>query len=133
MPAIWLAWSMLLFVTSILAFVWRFGSTDNSDQQQLGLPPNVTLGTRIALTCVFGLGMIYFVLIVKTMRSYGDPRNRCLLWAMRNASNGGSIGRSVGDMAGAAGSHANIGIDGRGGITKNADGDGDGRDEENNR
>lgn len=70
MPAVWLSWSMVYFVVSILSFVWRTGSALDPAEYQ-GLSPTGVLGPRIAITCVFLIGMIYLVLIVNTLRSYG--------------------------------------------------------------
>jgi hypothetical protein len=61
---------MVFFIVSILSFVWRTGSVlDPVDSPPL--PQNAALGTRIAITGVFGLGMVYFALIVKTLKRYG--------------------------------------------------------------
>jgi hypothetical protein len=60
MPAVWLAWSMILFTVGILSFVWRTGSTaDPSERDKLR--PRQALGPRIAITCVFALSLIYFM------------------------------------------------------------------------
>jgi hypothetical protein len=92
MPSVWLAWSMLLFIVAILSFVWRTGAANDPDPRS-PLSTTGALGPRIAVTGVFGLGMIYFVLIVKTLTSYGGPRNRDSLWRVGSASNnGGSVG-----------------------------------------
>ncbi|KAF9464333.1 hypothetical protein BDZ94DRAFT_1256944 [Collybia nuda] len=70
MPAVWLAWSMVLFIVSILSFLWRTGSElDPEEPRRLGA--RASLGPRIAVTAVFALGMVYFAMIVKTLRSYG--------------------------------------------------------------
>ncbi|KIJ58850.1 hypothetical protein HYDPIDRAFT_101875, partial [Hydnomerulius pinastri MD-312] len=70
MPAIWLAWSMIFFITAILSFVWRSGSTtDPASPAPLG--PSAELGPRIAVSSLFLLGLIYFGAIVKTLHNYG--------------------------------------------------------------
>jgi len=97
---------MLLFIAAILSFVWRTDAVDDPDPRPPLSTKNV-LGPRIAITGVFGLGMIYFVLIVKTLKSYGGPRNRESLWRVGSASNnGGSAG-------------------GTGGVSRERSGDGD--------
>ncbi|KAG2365291.1 hypothetical protein BDR07DRAFT_1329494 [Suillus spraguei] len=74
MPAVWLAWSMIFFVTAIMSFVWRTGSTtDNSSPAPLS--PNAILGPRIAITCLLVVGLIDFMLIVKTLNNYGRTRD----------------------------------------------------------
>ncbi|EGO01437.1 hypothetical protein SERLA73DRAFT_70623 [Serpula lacrymans var. lacrymans S7.3] len=73
MPAVWLAWSMILFVATILSFVWRTGSTADPATPN-SLPPPGATGPRVAITAVFVVGMIYFALIIKTLKRYGrDP------------------------------------------------------------
>jgi hypothetical protein len=72
MPAVWLAWSMVLFLTAILSIVWHIAPfpaptpSDSGDARHSG----GTLAARVAVTCVFGLGVVYFVLIVVTLRRY---------------------------------------------------------------
>lgn len=95
MPAIWLAWSMLLFVTSILSFVWRTGASDDPEQR-LPLARKDALGPRIAITGVFVLGIVYLVFIVRTLRSYGGPRKRASLWRVGSGNNGGVVGGGMG-------------------------------------
>ncbi|KAF9466846.1 hypothetical protein BDZ94DRAFT_1157137, partial [Collybia nuda] len=69
MPAVWLCWSIILFVTSILVYVWQTGSDHG---HVLQLSPTMALGPRVAVTGLFGLGMLYFILIIFTLRRYGD-------------------------------------------------------------
>lgn len=88
MPAVWLAWSMLLFVVAILSFVWRTGSV-NDPEERSGLSPAGALGPRIAITSLFGLGMVYFVMIVRTLQSYSGPKLRGSFWG--SGSNVGSV------------------------------------------
>jgi len=74
-PAIWLAWSVVFFIIAILAFLWTSGTRTPPKRMSEGQ----ALGPRIAVTCMFAIGAIYFVLIVTTFRSYGlsrDPRYR---------------------------------------------------------
>ncbi|GLB33212.1 hypothetical protein LshimejAT787_0100970 [Lyophyllum shimeji] len=79
MPAVWMSWSMILFVASILSFVWRTGSElDPLDRAPLS--SRAALGPRIAITSVFTLGMVYFVLIVRSLRSYGSHAARAGAW-----------------------------------------------------
>ncbi|KAK7031663.1 hypothetical protein R3P38DRAFT_2522605 [Favolaschia claudopus] len=74
MPAVWLAWSIITFLISIMSFVWLSGSTQ--DAVDFSVSFRAALGPRIALTVVFALGIIYFVLIVRTFHRYGDPLDR---------------------------------------------------------
>jgi hypothetical protein len=69
MPAVWLAWSMILFIISLLSFVWRTGAS-NDPTSPVPLSPHGALATRIVITCVLAVAVIYFALIVKTLRRY---------------------------------------------------------------
>ncbi|KAG5350783.1 hypothetical protein C0989_009292 [Termitomyces sp. Mn162] len=81
MPAVWMSWAMVLFIASIISFVWRTDSVnDPTDRPPLG--NRGALGTRLAITGVFILGMIYFILIVRTLRSYGMHANN-KVWSRR--------------------------------------------------
>ena len=73
MPAIWLAWSMTCFCVAILSYVWRTGSTlDPSDGTYPPLTPHQALIVRALLTAAFGLGLVYFILILRTFSTYGE-------------------------------------------------------------
>lgn len=61
--------SMVLFLVSILSFVWRTGS-ELDPPERSPLSAHAALGPRIAVTGVFGLGMVFFAMIVKTLKSY---------------------------------------------------------------
>uniref|UniRef100_A0A0W0G1K8 Uncharacterized protein n=1 Tax=Moniliophthora roreri TaxID=221103 RepID=A0A0W0G1K8_MONRR len=62
--------SMILFVVSILSFVWRTGAVDDPQQRE-GLSPTGILGPRIAITTVFAIGLLYLIAIIRTLKSYG--------------------------------------------------------------
>ncbi|KAF7371078.1 hypothetical protein MSAN_00742300 [Mycena sanguinolenta] len=74
MPAIWLAWSIISFLTCIMSFIWLTGSSQ--DQDDFAMSPRATLGSRLGLTLVFALGVVYFVLVVGTFHRWGDPLDR---------------------------------------------------------
>jgi hypothetical protein len=63
-----------MFLTCIMSFIWLSGSSQ--DQVDFAVSPRAALGPRIGLTVVFSLGMIYFILIVRTFHRYGDPLDR---------------------------------------------------------
>jgi len=65
---------MFFFITAILAFVWRSGSSTDS-LTPTPLSPSAVLGPRIAVTSLFVLGLVYFTMIVKTLQNYGRSRN----------------------------------------------------------
>ncbi|KAF8812655.1 hypothetical protein BYT27DRAFT_7159054 [Phlegmacium glaucopus] len=74
MPAIWMSWAMLLFISAILSFVWRTGSvSDPTNRPPLG--DRAALGPRIAITSVLFLGLVYLAMIVRTLKKYGSNEN----------------------------------------------------------
>ncbi|KDR85876.1 hypothetical protein GALMADRAFT_52958, partial [Galerina marginata CBS 339.88] len=85
MPATWLAWSMTLFVVTIMAFVWRtspFPSSQSSTANPSMLSNSVQLLVpRIIISVVLSLGVVYFVLIAATLRRYGEMMDRA--WQRR--------------------------------------------------
>ncbi|KAG9317031.1 hypothetical protein JVU11DRAFT_1213 [Chiua virens] len=70
MPAIWLAWSMIFFIVAIVSYVWRYGSSADPASPE-PLSPTAALGPRIAVTTLFGLGLLYLVAIIKSLHNYG--------------------------------------------------------------
>lgn len=62
---------MVFFILSIMSFVWRTGSILDPEERP-ALSPRAALAPRIAVTVLFFIGMIYFMLIVKTLKSYGS-------------------------------------------------------------
>jgi hypothetical protein len=73
MPAIWLAWAMAAFCLAIMSYVWRTGSSaDPPDGARAPLSPDEALVLRIVLTVIFALGLVYFMLILRTFSSYGE-------------------------------------------------------------
>ncbi|KAJ7084578.1 hypothetical protein B0H15DRAFT_783771 [Mycena belliarum] len=73
-PAVWLAWSIILFVTCIMAFAWRTGAiTDSVDN---AISPNAAQGLRVGLSAVLAVALVYLYLILRTFRTYGDAMDR---------------------------------------------------------
>ncbi|KAI6038095.1 hypothetical protein EDC04DRAFT_3113890 [Pisolithus marmoratus] len=70
LPGVWLAWSMIFFIASILSFVWRSGSTTDPSTPS-PLDPTAAIGPRVLVSAFFLLGLIYFAAIVKTLQGYG--------------------------------------------------------------
>ncbi|KAI9455783.1 hypothetical protein BJY52DRAFT_1278584 [Lactarius psammicola] len=69
LPGVWLAWSVLAFIVAIMSFVWRTGARG---QSQSPLSPKAELGPRIGITCQVVLGLVYFILVIRTFRNYGE-------------------------------------------------------------
>ncbi|KAG6328110.1 hypothetical protein ID866_10979 [Astraeus odoratus] len=70
MPSVWLAWSMIFFITSILCFVWRSGSTVDLPTRT-PLSPSAAICSRILISMFVMVGFVYFMAIVKTLQGYG--------------------------------------------------------------
>ncbi|KAJ7593916.1 hypothetical protein C8J56DRAFT_778294, partial [Mycena floridula] len=67
MPAIWLSWSLITFLVCLMAYVWRSNCIDSPDRVTTAA---TALGTRIAISCVLGLGILCLVAIIGTFSSY---------------------------------------------------------------
>lgn len=52
-----------------MSFVWREGARGES---QTPLPQGQELSPRIFITCQLLLGLVYFVLVIRTFSSYGE-------------------------------------------------------------
>ncbi|KAF9443203.1 hypothetical protein P691DRAFT_764496 [Macrolepiota fuliginosa MF-IS2] len=74
MPAVWLAWSVVAYIICIMAFVWRTGSTQ--DGTILPLEPHLAFWPRLVISLILALGLIYFVLIMATLRRYGSVMDK---------------------------------------------------------
>ena len=70
MPATWLAWSLIFFVVCLISFIWRAGSLD--DEKMRELSSSRALLPRVIASSIFGVGFVYFILIVLTLRRYGS-------------------------------------------------------------
>ena len=69
MPGVWLAWSVLAFIVAIMSFVWRTGASGESHPPLMRGPE---FGPRIGITCQLLLGLVYFALVIRTFRNYGE-------------------------------------------------------------
>ncbi|KAJ7499828.1 hypothetical protein FB451DRAFT_45994 [Mycena latifolia] len=91
MPATWLAWSIIMFLTCIMSFIWLSGTEPDADG--FVVSPSVALGLRIGLTGVFSMALLCFVLIIKTFHRYGDALDQEWIrmvnkWATEDAASG---------------------------------------------
>ncbi|KAG1740224.1 uncharacterized protein EDB91DRAFT_1329080 [Suillus paluster] len=73
MPAVWLAWAMFFFIVAILSFVWRSGTL--TDMNPTPLSSTAVVGPRIAVSLLFVIGLVDFMMIVKTLHNYGRTRD----------------------------------------------------------
>ncbi|KAL1742458.1 hypothetical protein HDZ31DRAFT_65949 [Schizophyllum fasciatum] len=74
MPAVWLSWSIVLFLVSIMTFVWRAGTADERTAPAASFTQ--ALAPRVVISAVLALGAVYFVLVVQTFARYGDLMDR---------------------------------------------------------
>ncbi|KAF8652629.1 hypothetical protein AX16_004290 [Volvariella volvacea WC 439] len=63
LPSIWLAWSMILFIISILAFTWR-GYPEATARDF-----NFNLACKISITAVMAIGLFCFCFIIQMLRA----------------------------------------------------------------
>jgi hypothetical protein len=63
-----------MYLVCIMSLVWRTGSTD--DPKNWTLTRSQALFPRATVTAALGLGVIYFVLIMNTLRRYGHVMDR---------------------------------------------------------
>ncbi|KAF7311857.1 hypothetical protein MIND_00196400 [Mycena indigotica] len=75
MPATFLAWSVIFFIIAIMAFVWRTSSeseanSSSSENESNTSTTSHTLIQRILITAALFLGLLYFALIVTSLKSY---------------------------------------------------------------
>ena len=66
LSSVWLAWSVLALVVAIMSFVWRTGAGETPS-----LSSRAELRPRIMITCQVVLGLVYFVLVIRTFQNYG--------------------------------------------------------------
>jgi len=62
---------MILFMVTIISFVWRTGSEADPEGGRPPLTNTAALGPRIAISLLAFIGFIYLVLIIRTLKSYG--------------------------------------------------------------
>ncbi len=65
--------SVVLFIACIMAFVWRVGLAEDSTWT---FKTSQALFPRLTISTVLGLGVIYFALILNTLRRYGHVMDR---------------------------------------------------------
>lgn len=64
---------MTAFCVAVMSYVWRTGSSsDPSDGVRQQLSSGEALAVRTVITVIFALGLIYFVMILRTFASYGE-------------------------------------------------------------
>ncbi|KAF8969627.1 hypothetical protein BDZ97DRAFT_1915174 [Flammula alnicola] len=74
MPAVWLTWSILLFIAAIMSFVWR--ATPDGNVTPTNLSDGALLAIRIVMSAVLGLGVLNGGLITGTFRDYGEALDK---------------------------------------------------------
>jgi hypothetical protein len=68
MPAVWLVWSIILFIIGIMSFVWR-GTTRAGEDMQI--TEDEALLIRIGITVLLSIGIFYFLAMTRTFSRYG--------------------------------------------------------------
>ncbi|KAF5362221.1 hypothetical protein D9756_002809 [Leucocoprinus leucothites] len=81
MPAIWLVWSMIAYIACIMSFLWRVRPDDPNAIILPRVGPTIDAAFRIFISCVLGVGVLYAILIINTLRHYGSKMDR--MWSKR--------------------------------------------------
>ncbi|RDB16432.1 hypothetical protein Hypma_002755 [Hypsizygus marmoreus] len=81
MPAIWLSWSLILYVIGIMSFIWRAGF---NGEAAANISPRAELGIRISISCILLLGLVYLALIIGTLKHYGEQMDVAWKEKVRN-------------------------------------------------
>ncbi|PPQ65082.1 hypothetical protein CVT24_003036 [Panaeolus cyanescens] len=68
MPSVWLTWSLILYISAIVSFVWRSDSLDSSTR----LSESALLSVRLVFSITLAIAMIYGCLIFLTFRQFGE-------------------------------------------------------------
>jgi hypothetical protein len=104
MPAVWLGWAMIWFIATILSFVWRTGS-EKDPEERPPLTTEIVLVPRVLITAAFVVGIVYFALIVKTLKSYGTsgygPQHKWRILARMNLDSDARARTGLGISGGA--------------------------------
>ncbi|KAF8197517.1 hypothetical protein BJ912DRAFT_846294 [Pholiota molesta] len=75
MPAVWLTWSIVLFIVAIMSFVWRTDPANDSISTFM-LSATGLLIIRIAMSALLGLGLVNALLITNTFQLYGEALDK---------------------------------------------------------
>ncbi|KAF4611256.1 hypothetical protein D9613_006592 [Agrocybe pediades] len=75
MPAIWLTWSIILYIACIMSFIWRTSPLEDANPPNL-LSSTMLLITRTVISSILGVGLIYGALVLRTFRRYGEVMDR---------------------------------------------------------
>lgn len=78
MPAVWLSWSLILYICCIMSFLWR---TTTFESEPYLLSMGQLLAIRILISSLLLIGMIYGSLIIATFARYGDAMDQA--WKKR--------------------------------------------------
>ncbi|KAH6916462.1 hypothetical protein BKA70DRAFT_487152 [Coprinopsis sp. MPI-PUGE-AT-0042] len=78
MPAVWLSWSLVLYICCIMSFLWR-STTFEADPYPFST--SQVLAIRILVTTLLLLGIVYGSLIIATFARYGDAMDQA--WKKR--------------------------------------------------
>ncbi|PPQ72920.1 hypothetical protein CVT24_000194 [Panaeolus cyanescens] len=79
LPAVWLAWSIILYIVCIMSYVWRTGTDIDTTREPF--TASQALAPRIVVSVVLFLGLVYLLKITTTLRRYGAIMDRA--WQVR--------------------------------------------------
>lgn len=64
----------MLYIVCIMAFVWRSGTSGL--ESSLNLSSRAELVIRIIISVILAIGVLYFILVMNTLRRYGDSMDK---------------------------------------------------------
>ncbi|RDB16364.1 hypothetical protein Hypma_002736 [Hypsizygus marmoreus] len=86
MPAVWLSWSLVIYVICVMSFAWRT-SPGNKTVPVVTPTHNASqLAANIVLSIILLVGLIYFALIINTLRRYGGDMDKTWINKVQNAA-----------------------------------------------
>ena len=73
--------SIILYITCTMSLIWRGGTA--ADTNRSPMTQNQALAGRVSLTVLLAIGIIYLILVILTLRHFGDQMDEA--WQQRLA------------------------------------------------
>ncbi|KAJ3503779.1 hypothetical protein NLJ89_g8280 [Agrocybe chaxingu] len=71
LPAIWLTWSIVLYLVCIFSYVWRTIPADG-EKSPYAWNDHLVLAARILFSSAFGVGIVHGFFVIRTFRRWGS-------------------------------------------------------------
>ena len=79
LPVVWLSWSILLFLMSIMGFIWR--ASPGRTEPPAAFSDGDLLAVRLVLTFIVVIAISYGILVLVTFSRYGEAMDKA--WKRR--------------------------------------------------